>query len=59
MKKNFDCVKMKNDIQDKLWKEAGETFEGLVDLLNIRAKNNELLKKLQERIEKAELLKTV
>ena len=59
MKKSFDCVKMKNDIQDKLWKEAGETFEGLVDLLNIRAKNNELLKKLQERIEKAELLKTV
>lgn len=59
MKKSFDCVNMKNDIQGKLWKEAGESFDGLIELLNKRAKNNELLKKLQDRIEKAELLKTI
>ena len=59
MKKNFDCVKMKNDIQEKLWKEAGESFDGLIELLNKRANDNELLKKLQNRIAKAELLKTI
>jgi hypothetical protein len=59
MMMTFDCVQMKNDIQEKIWKEAGETFEGLIELLNIRSKDNELLKKLLERKEKTEILKAV
>ena len=59
MKKTIDCVKMKNDIQEKIWQEAGETFEGLIKFLNDRSKDNELLKKLLERKVKAEILKAV
>lgn len=46
MKKTFDCVEMKRQIQEKLWIEAGETFEGLLKLLDKRRTNNELLKHL-------------
>jgi hypothetical protein len=52
MKKTFDCVEMKRQIQEKLWIEAGETFDGLLELLDKRRNNNELLKHLTERKEK-------
>ena len=50
---------MKNDIQEKIWKEAGETFEGLIEYLNNSSKDNELLNKLLDRKEKAEILKAI
>lgn len=52
MKKDFDCVRMKREIQEKIWIEAGETFEGLLDLLNKSRKNNVFLKEILERKEK-------
>ncbi|HPI20959.1 MAG TPA: hypothetical protein PKY56_11365 [Candidatus Kapabacteria bacterium] len=59
MKKDFDCVEMKRQIQEKIWLEAGETFQGLLDLLNENRKNNPLLKELLERKEKENQLETV
>jgi len=59
MKKDFDCVEMKRQIQEKIWLEAGETFQGLLDLLNENRKNNPLLKELLERKEKEKQLETV
>ena len=58
MKKIFDCVELKCQLQEKLWLEAGETFEGLLKLLDIRRNNNELLKHLLERKEKEKQLIT-
>ena len=52
MKKTFDCLEMKRQIQEKLWIEAGETLEGLKALLNNRSKNNELWNELKERKQK-------
>jgi len=52
MKKDFDCVEMKRQIQEKIWLEASETFQGLLDLLNENRNNNPLLKELLERKEK-------
>jgi hypothetical protein len=52
MKKTFDCVEMKNQIQEKLWIEAGETVEGLIKLLNEKTKTNKLWLELTERKEK-------
>ncbi len=59
MKKDFDCVEMKRQIQEKIWLEAGETFQGLLDLLNENRKNNPLLKELLDRKEKEKQLETV
>lgn len=52
MKKDFDCVEMKNQIQAKFWIEAGETVEGLIKLLDEKSKNNKLWIELTERKEK-------
>lgn len=52
MKKNFDCVEMKNQLQEKLWIEGGETIDGLFDLIKKRRENNHLLKLLLERRKK-------
>jgi len=52
MLKTIDCVEMKRQIQEKLWIEGGETFDGLINLLNHRRKSNRLLKKLMDRKEK-------
>ncbi|MEI6089751.1 MAG: hypothetical protein WCR42_04825 [bacterium] len=49
MKKTFDCVEMKRQIQEKLWIEAGETIEGLNRLLDEKIRNNKLLKDYYER----------
>ena len=43
---------MKRQIQEKIWLEASETFQGLLDLLNENRNNNPLLKELLERKEK-------
>ena len=51
-KKSFDCVEMKLKIQEQLWIEAGESFEGLVELHNKLIKENELYKFFKERKEK-------
>ena len=56
--KEFDCVEMKQDIQKKLWIEAGETFDGLIELHYKLLKDNELYKFLIERREKAKMLTT-
>lgn len=52
MKKTFDCVEMKRQIQEKLWKEAGETIDGLIKLLNEKTKTNKLWIELSERKDK-------
>ena len=52
MKKTFDCVEMKQKIQEELWKEAGETFNGLIDLHDKLIKESELYKYLIHRKEK-------
>ena len=52
MKKTFDCVEMKRQIQEKLWIEVGESLEGLKKLLDNRIKDNKLLKEYYERLEK-------
>jgi hypothetical protein len=52
MKKTFDCVEMKRELQENLWVEAGETFEGLLKLLDKKRENNTLLKELLLRKEK-------
>jgi|GEM_PF-3892276 len=52
MKKTFDCVEMKQQIQEKLWNEAGETIDGLIKLLNEKTKSNKLWIELTERKEK-------
>lgn len=54
--KEFDCVKMKNEIQAKFWIEGGETIEGLIKLHDKMIKENELFKFLIERKEKAKQL---
>ena len=33
MKKTFDCLEMKRELQEELWKEGGETIEGLKRIL--------------------------
>jgi hypothetical protein len=52
MNKDFDCVEMKRQIQEKLWIEAGETIDGLIKLLDERTKTNKLWIELTERKEK-------
>jgi hypothetical protein len=47
--KEFDCVQMKIDIQEKLWLEGGETFKGLIELHDKMLKQNELYKFLIDR----------
>ncbi len=49
MKKTFDCVEMKRQIQEQMWIEAGETFEGLIKLLDEKTKTNKLWLELKER----------
>jgi hypothetical protein len=49
MNKNFDCIEMKRNVQDKIWKEAGETVEGLFKYIKEKRKSNEMLKFLLER----------
>jgi hypothetical protein len=51
MNKDFDCVEMKRQIQEKLWIEAGETIEGLIKLLHERTNTNKLWLELTERKE--------
>lgn len=58
MKKTFDCVEMKRKIQEKLWMEAGETFEGLLKLLDERRISNDLLHFMEERKANEKQLKT-
>ena len=48
MKKEFDCVEMKRQIQEQLWIEAGSSIDGLKKLLFDR-NNNILYKKFKER----------
>lgn len=50
--KEFDCVQMKLDIQEKLWIEAGSTFKGLIELHDKMLMENELYKFLIDRQEK-------
>jgi hypothetical protein len=57
MKKNFDCIEMKRNIQEKLWIEAGETLEGLKILL-FDKKNNQLYNEYLARIKKEQQIKT-
>lgn len=45
----FDCVEFKRQQQERLWIEAGETFQGLIELLNKKRESNELLKFLINR----------
>lgn len=52
MKKTFDCLEMKKQIQEKLWNEAGETVEGLIKLLNEKTKTNKIWIELSERKER-------
>ncbi len=40
--KKFDCIKMKQAIQEKMWKEAGGSFEGLLLLHEKTLKESEL-----------------
>jgi len=47
---------MKNEIQEKLWIEAGETFDGLIKLHDKMLKDNDLYKFLIDRREKAKHL---
>ena len=56
MKKTFDCVEMKRQIQEKLWHEAGETIDGLKKLLDERIKNNKLIQEFDKRKEKQKQL---
>ena len=58
MKKTFDCVEMKRQIQEKLWIEAGESVEGLIKLLDKKTKESELYHFFKERKEKQKQLET-
>jgi len=49
---------MKNDIQENLWIEAGETMEGLISFMIKWQKKNDLYKFLIERQEEAKQLTT-
>lgn len=49
MNKNFDCLKMKNDLQEKLWIEGGNSIEGLKKIL-FDKQSNELYNFYKERI---------
>ncbi len=55
MKKNFDCMAMKREIQDKLWKEAGEDFNNYKKLLLDKV-NNILYKEYLEKIKSKRLI---
>jgi hypothetical protein len=55
MNKTFDCIKMKNGIQEQIWIEAGETFEGLVKLVKSNSESSELMKRLIERKKENEI----
>lgn len=59
MKKTFDCVEMKREIQEKLWIEAGETVEGLIELLDKKSKTSKLWTELTVKKEKEEQLTSV
>mgnify|MGYP000844981887 CR=1 FL=1 len=58
MKKDFDCVEMKLKIQEQLWKDAGETFEGLIKLHDKLIKESELYHFFKDRKEKEKQLET-
>ena len=46
MKKSFDCVKMKNDIQEKLYKSLGaNSAEDFIDKLTEKSKGSGLILK--------------
>lgn len=59
MKKTFDCVEMKRQIQEQMWIEAGETFEGLIKFLDEKTKTNKLWLELKERKEKEKIKASV
>ena len=41
--KKIDCVEMKREVQEQVWKEAGECLEGLVKLFEKSHTTNPLL----------------
>ena len=57
MNKKFDFLEIKWQIQEALWKEAGEFINGLKKLL-FDKNNNVLYKELKERIEKEKQVTT-
>lgn len=59
MKKKFDCVKFQRDTREKLWKEAGETVDGLFKLLDEKSKTNELWISLTDEKFNTEKLRTL
>jgi hypothetical protein len=40
MNKTFDCLKMKNDLQEKLWNDGGKSIEGLKKILFDKQSND-------------------
>ncbi len=59
MKKKFDCVKFQREAREKLWKDAGETVDGLFKLLDEKSKSNELWISLTDEKFNTEKLRTV
>lgn len=57
--KKFDCVAMQRNIRNEMVKEAKYDLRKLVDIINNRTQNNEILIKYYERKEKAKQLTTV
>lgn len=52
MKKTFDCLEMKSQIQESLWSEAGGTLKGFKELL-FNKKDNALFNQLFEKKKKS------
>ena len=51
MNKTFDCLKMKNDLQEKLWNDGGKSIEGLKKIL-FDKQSNDLYNFFKERANK-------
>lgn len=48
MRKAFDCVKMKHDIQEKLWEESkAQTLDELFSYIQRKAKDSPLYNKIR------------
>ncbi len=53
MNKNFDCVKMKNDLQEILYNKLNPVdFNDYYEKMNTRIKNNKFYKKLKNKLNK-------
>ena len=58
MNKTFDCIKMKNDLQENLYKAINpKDFDDYFTKLKLRIKNNRLYQELKTKVKKGEIIR--